>query len=98
MFELVGMLMLAATPWLLKVVTNAVKAISAIKYDPAKAFILRFILACLSIVVASLHAMLSGTPVPDDAISMFVDATKLFVEAFIFWLATTGLYKLGKKG
>lgn len=97
MIELIGALLLAITPWLLKVVTNGIKAISAIKYDPDKAYILRLFLAVLSLGVAVLHAILGGTEVPETASAQFVDAFKVFVEAFILWLSTTGLYMLGKK-
>jgi len=97
MIELIGIALLAITPWLLKAVTNAVKAISAIRYSPDKAFFLRFALALLSIGVATLHAILGGEPVPSTAIEQFVDAIKVFVEALIFWLSATGLYLIKKQ-
>ena len=97
MIELTGALMLAITPWLLKTFTNAIKAITAIKLSQDKVFIVRFMLAVLTIAAATLKAMLSGDPVPETAIEQFVDAVTVFVEAGILWLSTTGLYELGRK-
>lgn len=97
MIEIIGVLMLAITPWLLAAVTDAVKAISAIRYSPDKAFILRFALALLSVAAATLHAVLGGEPVPETAIAQFVDALTVFAEALVLWLSTTGLYMLTKR-
>ena len=97
MIELIGVLMLAITPWLLKAITNLAKSATSIQVPENRTFYLRFLLASLSLAVAVLHANLGGTPVPEDAIEQFVEDLKVFVEAFILWLSTTGLYMLGKK-
>lgn len=96
MIELIGVLLLAIMPWLLRAITSFVKWATGLKYAPNKVFILRFILALLSFGVALLHSMIDGTPVPDTAIETFVEGLRVFLETGAFWLSTTGLYLLKK--
>lgn len=97
MIEIIGVFLLATTPWMLKQLTSLLDWVTKIEVPIERKFFLRFGLACLSLIMAVCHASLSGEAVPIDTATTFVEALTVFVEAFIIWLSTTGLYELGRK-
>jgi hypothetical protein len=99
MIELIGVLMLAISPWILKGIMNIVKFANSFKVgviDEDRKPVLRFILAVLTFAVAIVHTMLTGEPVPQTAIDAAVAAVSVFAEWAFLWLSTTGLYLLSK--
>ncbi len=97
MIELIGVIVLTVSPWFLKVMTNFAKRAESIRFEEDRKFLIRFALAVLSFIVAVVHAMLSGEPLPDGTVESFVDGVEVFVTAGLIWLATTGLYLFQKK-
>lgn len=96
MIELIGVLMLAISPWVLRGIMNIVKLAEVFQVAEDRKPILRFILAVLTFLVALTHAASSGEPVPQTAIEAFAAAANLFIEWGLLWLSTTGLYFLEK--
>lgn len=98
MIELIGVAMLAISPWVLRGVMNVVKSAEAFQVAEDRKPVLRFILAVLTFAVAVIHSMVSGEPVPGTAIDAAVAASTIFIEWGFLWLSTTGLYFLQKRG
>jgi hypothetical protein len=89
-------LMFALAPWALKGLINVFKNIHAIKLSPDRLIIVRFALAVFSFIVALLTAIVTGTPVPEDAFTAIIDALTLLLQTLITYFATSGLYFLKK--
>lgn len=88
--EIIASVLLVASPWIIKGLTNVAKKVSLIRFADNKIFIVRIVVALLSFVVAIGHSVLSGEPVSQDVIGTFS-------ESIIIFLGATGAYFFEKK-
>lgn len=97
MLELIGALILAISPWVLKLIMSGVKLAREFQVSEDRKPVLRFILAVLSFFVVILHTVLTGAEVPQTQIDAIYQASMVFIEWLLVWLSTTGLYLMTKK-
>lgn len=88
--EIISSVLLLASPWIIKGLTNFVKKIQSVQISNNKVFILRFVVAILSFSTVVATAWISGTDVSADMISSFA-------ETVIVFLGATGAYFFEKK-
>lgn len=97
MLELIGALILAISPFVLKLIMSLVKLAREFQISEDRKPVLRFILAVLSFFVVILHTVLTGAEVPQTQIDAIYQASMVFIEWLLVWLSTTGLYLMTKK-
>lgn len=83
--EILSAVALAASPFVVKWLTNQVKKLQSIQMSPQRRGILRAFVAFLAAIIATATAALSGDTITSDVVTPIVNAFFVFVSA-------TGLY------